>query len=134
MQMHVAPLAGGAAVTTTATEVEAVDAAPAAGAEPAAGAYGMPPADFERLLAAIRDEDFADGKRRVVEDSAESWTFTCKQVASILELFTFGDDKLAALRVLAPRLVDPENAYTIYRVFEFDSDKDEARSILRSAR
>lgn len=35
---------------------------------------------------------------------------------------------------MAPRIVDPQNAIDIYKLFSFDSDKDKAGEIMRRCR
>jgi hypothetical protein len=56
--------------------------------------------------------------------------YTCDQCARMMELFSFTDDKLHVLRIMAPRIVDARNALAIYNVFTFDSDKEEAALIM----
>ena len=45
-------------------------------------------------------------------------------------IFSFGDKKLAALRLMAPRIIDPHRAYLIYDKLTFQSEKDEAARII----
>lgn len=56
--------------------------------------------------------------------------FTCEQCARIIGTITFGDNKLAALRHMAPHIIDPRHAYLIYEKFSFASEKDEAARIM----
>jgi hypothetical protein len=46
-------------------------------------------------------------------------------------LFSFADDKLKALRYMARHIVDPQNAYSIYRLFDFSDDKEKAAQIIQ---
>jgi len=78
-------------------------------------------------------EHFSSGKLRVLGDAAGWAYFTSDQVVRILGHLTFGHDKLAALRILAPRILDPQNGYHVYKAFTFDSDKQTARKILHAA-
>ena len=45
-------------------------------------------------------------------------------------IFSFGDKKLAALRLMAPCIIDPHRAYLIYDKLTFQSEKDEADRII----
>ena len=56
--------------------------------------------------------------------------YSCEQCASIMSIFSFGDKKLAALRLMAPRIIDPHRAYLIYDKLTFQSEKDEAARII----
>jgi len=47
------------------------------------------------------------------------------------ELFDFDADKLSAFKLLAPRLTDKQNKFKIYRAFDFDSTRDQAKKILQ---
>lgn len=112
-------------------EVAMVPGAPAAPPAPPAP-QAISHAHLEDLLGQMGHEPFAKGKLRVL-GSAAAWAyFTTNQVVAILRRFTFGHDKLAALRLLAPRIIDPENGYHVYGAFTFDSDKAAARRILQS--
>lgn len=121
--------AGGAVVTTSTTSTSA-DLPPPVEPEPEPTIQPMRRRPFKELLAHIQSEDFSDGKLRVLGDAAPYGWFTADQIGRILGRFDFGNDKLKALEILAPRLYDPENAYTIYKAFDFDSDKEKARKIL----
>ena len=48
----------------------------------------------------------------------------------MMELFNFSDDKLKVLKIMAPHIVDAQNAYIIYKTFTFDSDKEKAAQIM----
>ncbi|MFH1810256.1 MAG: DUF4476 domain-containing protein, partial [Pseudomonadota bacterium] len=90
----------------------------------------MPAQDYRGLLRALKDESFAEGKLRVLDEAARWAWFSSEQVLEILAAFDFGNDKLKALAILAPRLTDPENAFRIYQAFSFDSEKKKAKKIL----
>lgn len=101
--------------------------APPAGPARACG----PDFDLEAVLEALEDEDFSDGKLRVLGDAAQARGFCVNHVVRLLGVFDFETDKLKALKVLAPRITDRQNKFKVYSAFEFDSSRDEARSILR---
>lgn len=103
-----------------------VTVAPAAPPPPSPIAAGRL-ADITRQ---IDGEAFSKGKLRVLSDASGWAYFTSAQIVGLLGHFTFSSDKLAALRMLAPRLLDPQNGYRIYKAFTFDSDKKKAHRIL----
>lgn len=86
--------------------------------------------DFRDLLRALKAESFGEGKLRVLDAAAHRAWFATDQVIELLGQFDFGADKLKALEILAPRLIDPANAFRIYQAFEFDADKQKAKHIL----
>jgi hypothetical protein len=85
---------------------------------------------FQRLVNAIAKESFGDGKLRVLESAAPSQYFLVSQVQRILTKFSFGNDKLKAVRVLWPRVLDRENGYQLYQSFTFQGEKDQLREII----
>ncbi len=89
---------------------------------------------FEQLAKRISGEAFSSGKLRVIREAAASNYFRAGQVARLLGGITMGADKLKALESLAPHLVDPERAFVVYKVFDFDADKAKAEKILKSTR
>jgi hypothetical protein len=91
---------------------------------------GMDEARFAQLLAQVREEDFEDERNAVLNTAAADNRFTCEQVGRILEVIDFGDERLSALRILAPKRVDRENSHTLLRHFEFDDEKKAAQKIL----
>ena len=48
-----------------------------------------------------------------------------------MKLFDFEADKIAALKLMAPRLTDRQNKFKIYKAFDFDASRDEAKKILK---
>jgi hypothetical protein len=85
---------------------------------------------LQQLLNAIAREKFGDGKVRVVETAAPSQYFTVPQVMRVLQKFSFGDDKLDAVRTLWPRVLDRDNGFQLYQSFNSQGDKDQLREII----
>lgn len=107
-------------------------AAPAPVAVPVvhASPSAMDAASFERLKGAIDDESFSEQKLDVLRTAAGDAWFTCDQVGQLVELFTFGRDKVAAVEVVRSRLVDRQNAFTLYERFTFSSEKEAVKRLL----
>lgn len=97
---------------------------------PAPVVYPMDGAAFENLRTAIRRESFPRDQLRVLESAAPANWFVTPQVTQILKIYSFPRDRLQAVRVLKPRILDVENYYTLYAAFEFPSDKAELKKIL----
>jgi hypothetical protein len=82
------------------------------------------------LGTAIRDEPFAEDQLSVLAETAPTQYFLVSQTQQVLRLFSFSKDRLKAMRLLRPRLLDMENSFKLYESFEFSSDKDELKRIL----
>jgi len=95
-----------------------------------APARAMDGALFQQLNARVDNEHLSDAKLTLLKTAASTNTFTCAQVARLLEQFSFGDDKLSALLSLKDRLEDPENKGKLVTLFSFDDEKEKAEALL----
>jgi hypothetical protein len=92
--------------------------------------YPIAEDQLQNLIRAIGKEPFGDGKLRVLGLAAPSQHFLVPQVLRILQKFSFGEDKLNAVRVLWPRVLDRQNAYQLEQAFTHSSDKEKLRRIV----
>lgn len=86
--------------------------------------------DLSSLIGAIQGESFSSSQLRVLADAAQGRCFLVAQVAEILPLFTFEDDRIKALQLLKPGIVDRQNAFRIYSLFTFEASKEQARHVM----
>ena len=85
---------------------------------------------FAVLYNKVKNASFDDRKMDLIEVASLGAFYSCEQCASIMSIFSFGDKKLTALRLMAPRIIDPHRAYLIYDKLTFQSEKDEAARII----
>lgn len=95
-----------------------------------APARAMDGALFQELKARVDDEHLSDAKLTLLKTAASTNTFTCAQVARLVEQFSFGDDKLEALSALKDRIEDPEKKGKLVTLFSFEDEKEKARALL----
>jgi hypothetical protein len=90
------------------------------------------PDQFDALARAMRQEAFAEGKLRVLATAlaANDGFLSVEQVGRLLSQLAFTKEKLALVRQVRPRIVDPGEGYRLYEAFTFDDDKEELRRIL----
>ena len=86
--------------------------------------------DFNILLLKVKNASFDDRKLDLIQVACLGGWLTCRQGARLISVFPFTDGKMKALRFVAPRLVDLQNANEIYRKFTFSSDKDKVVEII----
>ena len=89
---------------------------------------------FAILYNKVKNTSFDDRKMDLIEVASLGAFYSCEQCAAIMRIFSFGDKKLAALRLMAPRIVDPHRAYIIFDRLSFQSEKDEAARIIGGCR
>ena len=94
--------------------------------------YNGPLSDdaFNVLYGKVQKASFADNKLDLLEVACLGCNFSCAQTARIIKLLSFSSDQLKALSLMAPYIVDPQNAIDIYNVFSFESDKQKAAEII----
>ena len=86
---------------------------------------------FRALVAAVRDASFSDSQLTVIQQAVTRNYLRVGQIKNLIDLVAFSATKLRVLELGAPRIVDPENAFTVYDAFAFGADKAQARQILR---
>ena len=96
--------------------------------------YCLDDASFAKLYNKVKNATFDDNKFDLLEMASLGCCYSCEQTARVMRLFSFGDKQLKVLSVMAPRIVDPQNAIVIYDVLTFDSEKSKAGEIMRNAR
>ena len=96
--------------------------------------YCLDDASFSRLYNKVKNASFDDNKFDLIEVASLGCYYSCSQTARMMRLFTFGDKQLRVLRMMAPHIVDPQNATDIYNVLTFDSEKSKAGEIIRNSR
>ena len=96
--------------------------------------YCLDDASFNILYNKVKKASFDDNKFDLIEVASLGCYYSCAQVVRIMKIFSFDDSKMKVLSMMAPRIVDLQNAKDIYRIFTFDSDKENAANILRNNR
>lgn len=96
--------------------------------------YCLDDASFNILYNKVKKASFDDNKFDLIEVASLGCYYSCAQVVRIMKIFSFDDSKMKVLSMMAPRIVDLQNATDIYRIFTFDSDKENAANILRNNR
>jgi hypothetical protein len=109
-------------------EAEVEAPAPAPPQQPVV--YPLHPQSLAQLKASISEESFPRDQLRVLGSAAPANWFLVAQVKELLALFDFPRDRLKAVELLKPRILDPENSYSLYGSFEFPNDKAELKRIL----
>jgi hypothetical protein len=90
----------------------------------------MNSSSFQQLVSNIEDEAFAEDQLRYVRTAAKKHYFSVSQTEQLIDLFTFSEEKLECLRIIFPKVVDKDNAFTIISHFTYEDDKRTAESII----
>lgn len=85
---------------------------------------------LRRLTDAVARESFSREKLTVLREAAPHDHFLVGQTRMLLEQFTFANDRLEAVRILWPRVLDRNNSFQLYEAFVHSSDKKKLRQII----
>jgi hypothetical protein len=83
--------------------------------------------EFVKFKNNISLQDFDDAKITIISNSLETKCFSCEQIKTLLELFSFEEDKISIAKKAYGHVFDPHKFEVIYTVFEFDSSKNEIK-------
>ncbi len=129
----VAPIAAASAAAVAPNAVAASNTAAvptAAVAPPRRVGHRMSDREFAVLCERIERKPFKSERLELVEVGSLDSRFSCEQVCRLLAFFTFDDDRLAALALLAPHIVDRPHAEHLVDCFTFESAKQRALLLL----
>ncbi len=89
-------------------------------------------ADLNRMITALTRANFDSEKDQIMNASAEYCFYYTEQVKQLLRPFSSDDKRLSWAKRLAPRVLDPNNLYTIGEVFTFLGSKNEYYDFLKN--
>jgi hypothetical protein len=88
---------------------------------------------FRSFYNKMKGEAFKDDQLDFLRSGVTNKYFTCRQCLQLISIFTWDEDKLRALVILSPHIIDGENADIIIDSFPI-FDEEKARDILKSNR
>lgn len=91
---------------------------------------GMDEADFQAFYNKVKSKPFKDDRLDLLESGIGKRGLSCQQCIRMMSIFTFDDDRLEVLQILAPNLVDRENCDKIVDSLAFISSEEKAKRIL----
>ncbi len=88
--------------------------------------------DFAILYNAVKNQSFKDRQIDIIKIGALGTSFSPSQCLSLMNLFSFDDDKMQVLELMAPGLSEyyGEDTEIILDAFSFPSSKEKACKIL----
>jgi hypothetical protein len=89
---------------------------------PPVGPQPLDDQSFNNLVKAVDDAPFSDDQLGLLK-IASSGYFTCAQVGALIDQISFSADKVEAVQILRPHIVDPQNAYLLNEHLSFSDDR-----------
>ena len=85
---------------------------------------------FQELYQKVKDKPFKDERLKILREAARQSDFTCDEIVQLMKIFNFDDERLEALVILEPTIIDRENADRIVDSMTFISGEEKAKNIL----
>ncbi|MDY3090476.1 MAG: DUF4476 domain-containing protein [Porphyromonas sp.] len=100
---------------------------------PQHGGYiqGTSPESFDKLVQRIK-RAFHHEQMGLVEQAAAIYSFTPQQVAQLMQIFDFRNERNQALRKLIPALAYLHDLEPIYKLYDFESERRELDQLIRA--
>lgn len=95
------------------------------------GVYCINDHDLSIICNNIKKASFKGDKYALIEVASLGCYYNCNQCVTIMNLFDFNDEKMKALKYMATRIIDPQNANIICKLFDFSDDKDKAMRLVQ---
>ena len=90
------------------------------------------PASFDQLLDELEEESFSDDKLDILKTAARTNYFTVDQLCQVMDKFDMDDDKVKAVRIVYPHVIDRENSHKLLSKVTFSDAKRKIRQIIES--
>ncbi len=97
---------------------------------PPTGPTAMTGDEFKRLIDAIDREPGDAAKLAVLKTAAASSFFTTAMAGVLLEHIVHRESKLGVIPIVKDRILDKQNAYTLYQHFTYREDKAKVQEML----
>lgn len=91
----------------------------------------MSAAQLSRYWSAIEAAAFRDDKMKVIKRVAREAHLTVAQAEVLIESLTFSRDRKEAILILYPRLTDPSEVQSLYRLLDHSSHRRDVRRRVR---
>ncbi len=85
---------------------------------------------FQELYQKVKDKPFKDERLKILREAARQSDFTCDEIVQLMKIFNFDDERLEALAILEPTIIDRENTDRIIDSMTFISGEEKAKNIL----
>lgn len=85
---------------------------------------------FQELYQKVKDKPFKDERLKILREAARQSDFTCDEIVQLMKIFNFDDERLEALAILEPTIIDRENTDRIVDSMTFISGEEKAKNIL----
>ncbi len=89
--------------------------------------------EFQYLYESVKRETFKDDQLQTLRSGVYNRSFTVNQVVRMMSIYTFDDDKLKVLEIMASGIIDREYQMVIKDALTFNSSWEKAQNIINNA-
>jgi hypothetical protein len=122
-------------VTTTTVTTTTINEVPVETTSPVSSSgCANPVQDMSRIMGAIDEESFDDGKMMVAKQATSRSCLTVDQIKQIMEEFSFSKNRVEFAKYGYDRCYNPDDYYQVNSSFDFSSEKEELNDYIQSRR
>ncbi len=85
---------------------------------------------IQQLIQTVRKEPFKDKQMEILYDIATQNSFSVDEIVQFMEIYTFDDDRMEVLEIMAPSLSERRNSGKLIEAFTFNKNRQKAREVL----
>jgi hypothetical protein len=119
-------------VTTTTVTTTTINETPVESSLPVSSGCNNPVQDMSRIMGALDEESFDDGKMMVAKQATSKSCMTVDQIKQIMEEFSFSKNRVEFAKYGYDRCYNPDDYYQVNSSFDFSSEKEELNDYIQS--
>lgn len=85
---------------------------------------------FMKLLSQLKEEPFTENRLKLLDLTAKDNYFTVDQIGSVMDVFGMEEDKVKAVEILYPKVVDKINRANLLSKVQFTISKNKLKAII----
>lgn len=89
---------------------------------------------FQQLKESLKKESLSSNRIFLLEGAAAENRFTVHQLIEVLDLLTFSEERIRAVEIIYPWIIDKNNSLLIFNAMKFSSEKEEVKKIIERYR
>lgn len=90
----------------------------------------MSSSSFKTLLTNLKKEAFSEDKLNLLKQASQNNYFVIDQLLQIMDTFDSDPDKIEAVRIIYPKIIDKKNAFKLQSKVTFSGSKEEISAII----
>jgi hypothetical protein len=92
--------------------------------------YAMEEAPFQGLKRTLKKESFSSNRLDILKSAAGDNNFSVHQVIELIDLLNYSEERIKAVEILYPWIIDKNNSLLLFDAMKFSSEKEALQMII----